>query len=376
MKQLIKSATVYSAELPATEHLEQHLQENAFAEMTDLQIRAVGFVAFDSGLYTAQFPGGVAFKVRIDEKIIPASQVEKETERLALETQRLSGRKPGKKERKELKDAALLSLAPRAFPRTAVVTCYYERSTQYLIVPTTSKKLSDTITSALVHAVASMKTTTINVSGVKKGLTARMTKWLENDDEAFGQFNPSGDAALAHDKRRLTVKMGNLLAAKEGLQEAITKGFEVTSLGFNHLDTGVEFRLTDSFQFKGIVFVHDHAQGDDDLFAAEAAIEVSAFSKVVAELCEMMGYQPPEDETEDAPGGEPAAASAPEGDRYNEAVALVCAPDGKASISYVQRHLRIGYNAAARLLEDMEKNGIVSVMDSSGMRQVLKGAAE
>jgi hypothetical protein len=50
MKQLIKSATVYSAELPATEHLEQHLQENAFAEMTDLQIRAVGFVAFDSGL--------------------------------------------------------------------------------------------------------------------------------------------------------------------------------------------------------------------------------------------------------------------------------------------------------------------------------------
>ena len=76
MKQLIKSATVYSAELPAAEHLEQHLQENAFTEMTDLQIRAVGFVAFDSGLYTAQFPGGVAFKVRIDEKIIPASQVE------------------------------------------------------------------------------------------------------------------------------------------------------------------------------------------------------------------------------------------------------------------------------------------------------------
>lgn len=35
MKQLIKSATVYSTELPATEHLEQYPQENAFAEMTD-----------------------------------------------------------------------------------------------------------------------------------------------------------------------------------------------------------------------------------------------------------------------------------------------------------------------------------------------------
>ena len=293
MKQLIKSATVYSAELPATEHLEQHLQENTFTEMTDLQIRAVGFVAFDSGLYTAQFPGGVAFKVRIDEKIIPASQVEKETERLALETQRLTGRKPGKKERKELKDAALLSLAPRAFPRTAVVTCFYERGTQYLIVPTTSKKLSDTITSTLVHAVASMKTTTINVSDVKKGLTARMKNWLDNDDEAFGEFSPSGDAALAIEKRRLTVKMGNLQAAREGLQEAISKGFGVTSLGLQHIDSGVEFRLTDNFKFKGIVFVHDPAQGDEDLFVAEAAIEVSSFSKVVTELCAMMAYQEP-----------------------------------------------------------------------------------
>ena len=309
MKQLIKSATVYSAELPATEHLEQHLQENAFSEMTDLQIRAVGFVAFDSGTYTAPFPGGVAFKARIDEKIIPASQVEKETERLALETQRLTGRKPGKKERKELKDAALLSLAPRAFPRTAVVTCFYERGTQYLIVPTTSKKLSDTITSTLVHAVASMKTTTINVSGVKKGLTARMKQWLENEDEAFGQFNPSGDAALAIEKRRLMVmvKMGNLLTAKEGLQEAIANGFEVTSLGFNHIDSGVEFRLTDSFQFKGIVFVHDPAQGDEDLFAAEAAIEVSSFSKVVTELCSMMAYQEPSEEGECGEAEDPTA---------------------------------------------------------------------
>ena len=62
---------------------------------------------------------------------------------------------------------------------------------------------------------------------------------------AFGEFEPSGDAALANDKRRLTVKMSSLQTAKEGLQEAIAKGFEVTSMGFSHIDTGVEFRLTE-----------------------------------------------------------------------------------------------------------------------------------
>ena len=55
---------------------------------------------------------------------------------------------------------------------------------------------------------------------------------------------------------------------------------------------------------------------------------------------------------------------------YDQAVQVVL-QNKRASISLVQRHLRIGYNRAARLLEDMEKAGLVSSMQTNGNREIL-----
>ena len=55
---------------------------------------------------------------------------------------------------------------------------------------------------------------------------------------------------------------------------------------------------------------------------------------------------------------------------YDQAVSIVL-ENKRASISLVQRHLRIGYNRAARLLEDMENAGLVSKMSGSGNREIL-----
>jgi len=57
-------------------------------------------------------------------------------------------------------------------------------------------------------------------------------------------------------------------------------------------------------------------------------------------------------------------------EKYDEAVALVC-ESGQASISMVQRRLRVGYNRAARMIEIMEKEGIVGPSDGSKPREVI-----
>jgi S-DNA-T family DNA segregation ATPase FtsK/SpoIIIE len=74
------------------------------------------------------------------------------------------------------------------------------------------------------------------------------------------------------------------------------------------------------------------------------------------------------------PGEKPANGSGEEVDAlYDEAVAIVT-QTRKASISYVQRRLKIGYNRAARMIEEMEAAGVVSVMQSNGSREVLAPA--
>jgi DNA segregation ATPase FtsK/SpoIIIE, S-DNA-T family len=71
-----------------------------------------------------------------------------------------------------------------------------------------------------------------------------------------------------------------------------------------------------------------------------------------------------------AEGGGGAGGNGEADALYDQAVAVVL-KNRRASISLVQRHLRIGYNRAARLLEQMEQSGLVSTMQSNGNREIL-----
>jgi S-DNA-T family DNA segregation ATPase FtsK/SpoIIIE len=78
----------------------------------------------------------------------------------------------------------------------------------------------------------------------------------------------------------------------------------------------------------------------------------------------------PEDD-EDGEGGYGEGGSSGD-DLYDQAVAVVTR-DRKASTSYIQRRLQIGYNRAASLIERMEKEGLVSQANHAGKRDILAG---
>jgi S-DNA-T family DNA segregation ATPase FtsK/SpoIIIE len=79
-----------------------------------------------------------------------------------------------------------------------------------------------------------------------------------------------------------------------------------------------------------------------------------------------------DDEDDEGGMGGPAGTSnlADSDDPYDQAVAVVL-QDGKASTSYIQRRLGIGYNRAASLIERMEKEGLIGPANHAGKREIL-----
>jgi len=109
------------------------------------------------------------------------------------------------------------------------------------------------------------------------------------------------------------------------------------------------------------VRVHGAYVGDDEvhrLVAAWRSIGKPAFIEEVTE------------EVNDSNSNSENGSEGESDPLYDDALRIVT-ETRRASISLVQRRLRIGYNRAARIMEDMERSGVVSVMDGSGSREVL-----
>jgi DNA segregation ATPase FtsK/SpoIIIE, S-DNA-T family len=119
------------------------------------------------------------------------------------------------------------------------------------------------------------------------------------------------------------------------------------------------------------VRVHGAFVSDDEVHRVVAHLKLSGEPNYIEGILEGGTL---EGEGGGAEGGAAGEGSGEADPMYDQAVQVVL-KNRRASISLVQRHLRIGYNRAARLLEQMENSGVVSPMQSNGNRDILVPAA-
>lgn len=379
---LINNAIVFSAELPAIDMMAVHLAELPFEPVGPVFRSRAGFIAnpITSELVTP-IEGGFSFSVRYDEKILPSTSVRQAVAEAVREREEELERELEKDEIGALADTVMATLIANALVKTTVVHCFYSTADNFLIIPTTSKPLSQTVVALLIKAIGSVKTSTIHVDNIKGGLTTRLRNYLDGNTEAFDGFKLGDTCNMKHKSDKANFSMSDLDAAKAGLAECLAAEMQVEIMELVH--EGVAFKLTNDFKLRGIHFLgelteDELAQREEAdmayLWRLEAATQLLQLVATIKALCELFQYERPDltDADIQTANSDAVPASADEDDPlYSEAAAFV-RDSGRASISAVQRKLKVGYNRAARMIERMEVEGIVTPMKSNGSREVIR----
>ena len=373
---LFKNAVIFSAELPSLDLMLNHLAEIPFAPVGETFLSRAGFIANSTTAeLVTPIEGGYSFTVRLDEKMLPKAAVRRALEdaiQAYADENELIVADLDEDLVGLLSEQTMQKLIANALIKTSVVHCFYSEAAQYLIVPTTSTPLAQTVMSLLIKAVGSVKTSTIHVSNIKGGLTCRLKGFLGDEDlppneQAFDGFKLGASCLLKCKSDRAKFDMGDLTAASAGLREALSACMEVELMELIHHD--VAFKLTHDFKLRGLNFGGELTEDEqekleeaDSAFAwrLTAATQLLQVVALIDALCNLFEYkrEPLTDaHIQTAATEEPADGE--DDPLYMEVVAFV-REGRRASISAVQRQFKVGYNRAVRLIERMVEDNVIT----------------
>ena len=312
--------------------------------------------------------------LQIEDRTVPGPVIKRALKVESDKIKEITGRAPKGKALKDLKDEVRHALMPRAFSKMTVIPVWVDPVRKLVGVATAGSTKADMAAMALVECAGTMN---LHMLQTAQAADTCMTAWLA-DEEAPEGFTIDRAAELRDpEENPAVVALTNIDVSSEEVRTLIGNGMRVHKLAMTY-KSRVSFTLNGNGSIKGIQ-VLDVAiaqnQTHESAFDADVAIETGELVPLLADLIAALGgavATPIEDAQKEgddkaAPENHLDAATDP---MFAQAVTVVMA-DRRASISLVQRHLRVGYNRAARLLERMEAEGLVSACDSKGARTVL-----
>jgi recombination associated protein RdgC len=377
---MFKQITVYRLQAawnPTLEEMEQAMDGHRFVPTGSTQTESVGWVeprGEPNGPLVESISGQRIMRLRIETKSVPKAMVNKKAQEAADEIERLTGRKPGKKETKALREDALMALLPQAFPKESAIHVWIDPERELLVTDAGSQSANDTLVTAMVRAFPSLQLSLLNTQITPQ---TGMTGWLgaTTNEDWPTDFSIERECELkSSDEEKSLVKFCRHHLANDEVRHHIAQGKRPTKLAMSY-DGRIRFMLTESMQVKKIeflegVFENRADKEEEDGFDTDVTIATGELRRLIPALVDALGGElMPGDMPYDQSTGQ--AVGPQEQDHLDRARHLVTQPDGRASISFIQRKLAIGYNSAARLLEELERQGVVSAMRPDGSREVL-----
>ena len=293
---MFKNVMVYriaAAWSSTLEQLEARLQEAPFVECGMTQEKSVGWTSprgVAHGPLVESVGGQWILKLMMESKAVPGSVITRKVKERVAQIELATGRKPGKKETRDLKDEVRLDLLPMAFTKQGAVLVWIDPDARLLVIDAASQGKADEVLTSLAKAMdglaAMLLQTTISP-------VAAMSDWLLSQEPPAG-FTVDRECELkAGDDSKAVVRYSRHALDIQEVQQHIASGKLPTRLAMTW-EGRLSFLLTETFQLKKLQFVEgvfqeDASVGKDDRFDADAAIVTGEIRKLIPDLLEALG---------------------------------------------------------------------------------------
>lgn len=402
--------------------LSEQLAKRAFVPCGNQDIETRGWVApnpHDFKLEDASFVHAVGdhwlLCLQTETKILPQKVVDEVAAERATEIEQTQGYKLGRKQMKELKELVASELLPRAFTTKRKTFAWIDTKNRTLAIDAASSAKAEEVLEVLRHTLDELPLALLRT---EHSPMSAMADWLAGGEAPAG-FTIDQECELQSvSEDKASVRYQRHALDGGDVKDHLSAGKLPTRLALT-FEERVSFVLTEKLELKRIDLLDvvkeslDAEQHDDAaaLFDAQLALSAGELSRMIAAVIEALGGELKGTDSEggetDAPvmsmsqsglskavdkfaeaatkGGASVTISTGNGEHifsfgnendplYPQAKQAV-KQSGRPSISLVQRELRIGYNRAASLIEQMERDGLVSPLASNGQRTVIEAGA-
>ena len=228
----------------------------------------------------------------IEQRLLPSSVIKQVTEDKAEEIEAQQGFKPGRKQMKEIKEAVMQELLPRAFTRRRKVYAWIDPKDGWFGIDAPSRSAAEPLIETLHKALDELPLKLVNT---ERSPAAAMTDWLAGGEapDAF-TIDQDGELRAVTDEASAVRYVRHNLDG-EDIREHIASGKQVSKLALT-FDDRLSFILTDKFEIKRLQPLDTLTESDsqdsltrEEQFQADFALMTGELRRLIPELIEILG---------------------------------------------------------------------------------------
>ena len=281
----------------STETLNEHLSHAAFMPCAPTARESIGWIAPAKNTMLAHSVGGhLLIALKHEQKLLPTSVVKRHAETKAAEIAAREGRKVGRKEMRDLREAAAVELLPSSHTLEKVTYAWIDPINGWLVVDSSSAPRTEM---QLEH----LRRTLPDQVGIK------MCKLITSPSAAMNAWIAEGTApdgfTIDQDLELRSAENGKVRYTKhtlegEEIRQHIAAGKVATQLALTWNDR-LSFRLTDTFAIRRLAFLdiikesaeQGEAENEEERFDADLALMTGELSHLITDLVAAMGGEVP-----------------------------------------------------------------------------------